>query len=164
MRRPIVVVAVLTVFAQLGVPVLEACGAKFLVATRSARFQRAQHVTRPASILLYQHDDDAGVVEFMTALQSALNGVGHKVTLVANEAALRNAASSNRFNVVMMQLEEALRLRADLKSWSPGAAILPMAAFLTRPQAARAREEFGQILALPAKTSQVFSVVQAAYR
>ena len=162
MRRLMVLVAVLAVVAHLGIPVLEACGAKFLVATRSARFQRAQRATRPANILLYQHNDDAGVGEFMAALQSTLKDVGHKVTLVATEAALHDTASNNQFNVVMMQLDTARRLRGNLKSWSPDAAILPMKEFVTRPEASRAKEEFGQMLALPVKTSQLFSVVEAA--
>jgi DNA-binding NtrC family response regulator len=164
MRRIIVPVAVLAVFAHLGGPVLEACGAKFLVATRSARFQRAQRTARPATILVYQHDDEAGVVEFMAKLQSMLQGVGHQVTLVANETALRDAATNNEFNVVMMQLDAARRLRDDVKSWAPGTAILPMDAFVTRPEAARAKKEFGQMLALPTTDRQLYSIVQAAYR
>jgi hypothetical protein len=64
----------------------------------------------------------------------------------------------------MLQLDSARRLRDDLKTWLPGAAILPMAAFVTRPEAARAKDEFGQMLPLPAKTTQVFSVVESAYR
>jgi hypothetical protein len=146
-------------------PLFEAaCGAKFLVATRSARLQRLQRAARPANILVYQHDTDAGVVEFMGALRDTLAGVGHRVTIVESEAALRQAAQTSDFNVVMLQLDQARRLRGNVESWAPDASILPMAAFVTRPDAASAKEEFGQILALPTKTSQLFSVVQAAYR
>jgi hypothetical protein len=64
----------------------------------------------------------------------------------------------------MMQLGEARRFHDDLKGWSPRTAILPMKDFVTRAEAARAKEEFGQMLALPTLDTQVFSTIQAAYR
>jgi CheY-like chemotaxis protein len=148
----------------LGEPVLEACGAKFLVATRSARFQRMQRATRPANILVYRHTDEAGVVEFIAALESTLERAGHSVTLATSESALRTETQTGEFNVVMMQLDEARRLRSNLAAWEPGAAILPMAAFLTKPQSSQAKQEFGQVLALPLKDTQLFAVVQGAAR
>jgi hypothetical protein len=164
MRKCYVLIAAVTVLGFLGEPVLEACGAKFLVATRSARFQRMQRATRPASILVYRHSEEAGVVEFMAALESTLERAGHSVTLVASESALRDQTQTGEFNVVMMQLDEARRLRSNVAAWEPGAAILPMAAFLTRPEASRAKQEFGQVLALPSKETQLFAVVQSAAR
>jgi hypothetical protein len=164
MRRFIVLVAVLTILPEAGAPVLEACGAKFLVALRTARFQRVQRATRPAHILLYQHDSEAGVVEFMSALQGALQTAGHKVTLVTSETALRETASATEVNVVMLQLDAARRLHGSLTSWSPGASILPMKAFVTRAEAARAKKEFGHMLPLPTKVSQLFSTVESAHR
>lgn len=164
MRNILASVAILAVSAQFDTGLLEACGAKFLVATRSARFQRAQHTPHPAKILVYQHNRDSGVVEFTTALKDTLDGVGHQVTVAAGEAALRDAARGGDFNIVMMDLDEARRLKTDLKSWLPHATILPMGAYVTRPAAAAAKEEFGQVLTLPTKATQLFSVVQAAYR
>jgi hypothetical protein len=163
MRRLIVPAAVLTACVQLGGPVLEACGAKFLAVTGSARLQRARHTTRPATILLYQHDSDAGLAEFMAKLQNVLIGVGHKVTLVTSEAALRDAAANSEYKLVMMQLDAARRLRSDLQSRSPRAVILPMEAFVTRPERARLKQEFGRVLELPTTDRQLFSVVEAAY-
>jgi hypothetical protein len=152
------------VCVHLGVPVLEACGAKYLVANRTARLQRTQRATRPATILLYQHDNNASVVKAITALQGKLNGVGHKVTIVSSEGALREEASSNQFNVVMMQVDAARRLRSDITSLAPHTTILPMQDFATRVEAARVKEEFGQVLALPTLDNQLYSVVQGAYQ
>jgi CheY-like chemotaxis protein len=164
MRRLIVPAAVLTVCVQFGVPVLEACGAKFLAVTGSARLQRARHTSRPATILLYQHDSDAGLTEFMTKLKTVLIDVGHEVTLVTSEAALRDAAASREYNLVMMQLDAARRLRSDLHSRSPRAVILPMQTFVTRPQRAQLKREFGQVLELPTTDRQLFSVIETAYQ
>lgn len=169
MKSLFATIAVLGLLASVSAPVLDACGAKFLVATRAARFQKMQRADRPANILVYQHSDDpeqdaAGVQEFTVALSALLEKVGHTVTVAPTEDALRAAARTNDFNVVMIELDSARRLRADLSSWSPGAAVLPIGQFLTRDQAALAKEEFGQVLRLPAKESQVLSTVQASDR
>lgn len=164
MRRLVTVFAVVAAATYAGPTVLDACGAKFLVATRSARFQRTQRTTHPARILVYQHSSDRGVAEFTSALQETLNGVGHTVTVVAGEAALRDAARGGGYDIVMMQLDAARRLKASVRSWLPDATLLPMGAYVTRPAAAAAKEEFGQVLTLPARTSQLFAVVQAAHR
>ena len=164
MRKLIVLLVVLTAFVDMSSRVLEACGAKFLVVTKSPRFHLGQRTTRPATILVYQHDDVAGVVEFIAAAQNALNGVGHKVTVVTSEAALRDATRRQTFNVVMMQLDAARNLRSDLTSWSPGAVILPMKEFVPGAEAARVKGEFGHLLTLPTTDRELLSVVKAAYR
>ncbi len=163
MRRLSVTIAVLTVLVHLGGPVLEACGAKFLVATRIARHQRLRYAASPANILVYQHTDDEGVVEFSAALHDVLENVGHTVTVVASEDDLQDAARTHDFNIVMMELDVARRLRTDVESWSPDSVVLPMVAFATRPQASRAREEFGLVLRLPAKKSALLSTVHDAH-
>ena len=162
MRKLIVLLAVLTGVVDMSGRVLEACGAKFLVATGSPLLPRAERTTRPAAILVYQHNDDPGVVEFIVELRNLLNGVGHKVTVVTSEAALRDAASRQNFNVVMMQLDAARRLRNDLSSWSHGAAIVPMKPYVGGAEAARVKEEFGRLLKLPTTPHVVLSVVRAA--
>jgi hypothetical protein len=164
MRKLIVLVVVLVAFVEMSGRVLEACGAKFLVAMKSPRLQQAQRTIRPAAILVYQHNDDRGLVEFVAALRNALNGVGHKVTVVTSEAALRDAARRHKFNVMMMQLDAARLLRNDLTASSPGTAILPMKEFVTNAEAARVKEEFGQMLTLPTTDLKVLSVVKAAYK
>jgi hypothetical protein len=164
MRRRLVFIAMLTVSIQANSQLLEACGAKFLVATRAARFQRIARATHPANILVYQHNDDAGVAAFAGSLRDHLNDVGHTVTVVAGETALRAAARRGGYNIVMMQLEEAYRLKTDIRASLPEARILPMGKYVTGPAAAAAKEEFGHVLRLPAKTNEVLSVVQAAYK
>lgn len=164
MKKLIVSLTILTGFVYMNGPLLEACGAKFLVSTRSPRHPKAKRATTPAAILLYQHSNEAPVVEFFGQVQDTLTGVGHKVTLVTNEAALRDAAGSERSNVVIMQLDAARRLRGDLSSRSRGAAILPVKAFVTRAEAVRVKEEFGQMLTLPTTDRNLLSVVENSYR
>lgn len=164
MRAFIVLVAVLTGFVQLSGRVLEACGAKFIVATKSPRFQLAHRTPRPATILLYQHTPDPDVAGFIVELRNVLKSVGHKVSIATSETALREAAGRQKFDVVMMELDAARRLRNDLTSWSGGAAILPMKQYVPGAEAARVKEEFGQMLKLPTTDRELLSVVRDAHR
>ena len=163
MRRFMVLVAVCVLSAPTGTALLEACGAKFLVATGSALWQRSQRSRHPAKILVYQHSRDADVVEFVAKLRTMLTGMGHHVTVADGPQALSDASGGD-FNVVMLELDEARRLKASLESTLPNAAILPMDALITQPVIARAKQDFGRMLVLPATSREVFSTVEAAYR
>ncbi|HLG56887.1 MAG TPA: hypothetical protein VI485_16230 [Vicinamibacterales bacterium] len=163
MKRFIVLVAALILSVPPGAALLEACGAKFLVATGSALWQRSQRTTHPASILVYQHSRDADVVEFVAKLRTMLTAMGHHVTVADGQQALGDASAGN-FNLVMLELDEARRLKASIESKLPNAAILPMDALVTQPVIARAKQDFGRMLVLPATSREVFSTVEAAYR
>ena len=164
MKRLSLAIAALMAFVYLGSPVLEACGAKFLVATRIARYQRLQFSARPANILVYQHtSDDEEVVALAEALRLVMEDVGHSVTVVESESDLQNAAEAEDFDIVMMDLDVARRLRSNIESWTPESALLPMVAYATRPQASRARQEFGQVLRLPAKRVELLSTVHETH-
>jgi CheY-like chemotaxis protein len=163
MKRLVVAAATLAIVLQCGTTLLEACGAKFLVATGSAFLQRLQRTRQPANILIYQHTRDSDVVEFVTKLRAMLRDMGHQVTVADGEAALRDSAGG-KFTVVMLKLDEARRLKVNIASALPNAAILPMDALVTQPVIAVARQEFGRMLVLPATTKEVFSTVEAANR
>jgi hypothetical protein len=163
MRRFIVLVAVFTLWVPAGTTLLEACGAKFLVATGSALWQRSQRSTHPANILVYQHSRDAEVVEFVAKLRTMLAAMGHHVTVADGQQALSDA-SAGHYNLVMLELNEARRLKTSIESKLPNAAILPMDALVTQPVIARAKQDFGRMLVLPATSREVFSTVEAAYR
>lgn len=163
MKRLVAVAAATIMSVQVGTTLVDACGAKFLVATGSALLQRSQRTRHPANILVYQHTRDTDVVEFVTKLRSMLGAMGHTVTVADGEAALRDA-SGGKFSVVMLKLDEARRLKASLASTLPNATILPMDALVTQPVIAVAKQEFGRMLVLPATTKEVFSTVEAAYK
>lgn len=164
MKRLLTLVAASALVMQFGSGILEACGAKFLVATRSAQRQRMVRTSRPATILLYQHNNSAGVVEDTTALRDLLKGVGHTVTIAAGEAALHDAAQSGGFNLVVMQLAEAQRLKTAVNASLPNAAILPVAVLASSSVSAAAKAEFGKVLIVPTKTSEILSTVESAYK
>jgi len=169
MKHVVAAVVVVALLTPAGVAIVEACGAKFLVAARSARLQKMQRAAKPANILLYQHSDDpkqdaADLEDLTTGMSVLLDKVGHSVTVAASEDALRETIRSADFDVVIVQLGAARRLRPDLNSWAPGTTVLPMERYLTKAQAAQAKEEFGQLLKLPATPTEVLSTVRDSAR
>ena len=163
MQKLLAVAAAAIMSVQVGTTLVEACGAKFLVATGSAFWQRSQRSQHPANILVYQHNRDTDVVEFVTKLRGMLGAMGHKVTVADGEAGLRDA-SGGKFSVVMLKLDEARRLKGSLAAALPNATILPMEALVTQPVIAVAKQEFGRMLVLPATTKEVFSTVEASHK
>lgn len=168
MKNLLVTIAISAIVALASGPVLEACGAKFLVATRAARFQKMQRAAHPANILIYQHSDQpnvdaAGLAEFVEKMRTILERVGHTVTVVESEDALQARVRGADFDVVMMELDAARRLRSDIRTWTPGASVLPIGSFLTTSQAALAKEEFGEVVRIPGSDSQMLSSVQKSY-
>jgi hypothetical protein len=112
---------------------------------------------------VYQHSREADVVAFVTKLRTMLTHMGHQVTVADGEGELRDA-SGGRFNVVMLNLDEARRLKPGIVLALPKATILPMDALVTQPVIALAKQEFGRMLVLPATTKEVYSTVEAAHR
>lgn len=163
MKRLLTAITALVIWAQFGPAVMEACGAKFLVATGTAQLQRSQRTKHPARILVYQHSRNADTVAFVTKLRDMLKGMGHQVSVADGEAGLKDVSGST-FNVVMLRLEEARRLKSVVTSAQPNATILPMDALVPSPVIAVAKQEFGRMLVLPATTHEVYSIVEDAHR
>ena len=57
MKNRLVVFIILLGAAILYEPVVEACGSKFLVGSRAARYQRMRRAVNPSTILIYTRQD-----------------------------------------------------------------------------------------------------------
>lgn len=164
MRQLFALVTVSALLVPLGSEALEACGAKFLVAVRSAQRQRMQHTRQPGNILLYQHSNSREVVEETTALRDLLNSVGHTAVIAPGEAALRDAGRTGRFDLVMMELSQARSLKSSVQSSLPGAKILPVAVLEETRVRDAAKKEFGRVLKAPARANETLEVVASALK
>lgn len=160
MKKTLAVAVAFALLIQPGVEVLDACGAKFLVATRGALRQRLLRTRRPANILLYQHSNTPDVVEDTTALRDLLNGVGHTVTIADEEKELRDATRAGGISLVVMELGQARRLKSSL----PNANILPVAVVEETRVQLEAKQEFGHVLKAPARPNDILSVVESALK
>ena len=160
MKRLFFALVMLAGVVGLSVPVLEACGAKFLVSSRAARYQQMQ-AAQSANIFLYWNETAENEAEtrennkYYEAFQEALENVGHRIDATTDEDVFREAARSGEFDIIMMPLAAAREFRREVESLAPGAVLLPVVEFATRAEKSRAQQEFGQVLATPATTQNM---------
>ena len=162
MKNRLFVLMILLGAASLYNPVVEACGAKFLVGSRAARYQRLQRVANPSTILIYSRQD-ANTPEderLDPEFKANLEKVGHTIQVATDPDAFQSAMGTGRFNIVLMDLEDARQMQAQVQSSS--AVLLPFVAFPTRPEYSQAKEEFGLVLRTPTTMRKLLSAVQEA--
>ena len=83
MSRTLPLVVVLALSASAWYPAAQACGDKFLMVGRGAKFQRAYASVYPGKVLIYarpSHDPKAGVNNVQ--LHKALRQAGHAVSII----------------------------------------------------------------------------------
>ncbi len=166
MRRLLLVCSLLLGTAIVGDFVLDACGSKFLVGARSARYQRLQMTMNPASILWYYEEgpdtpeDERWDPEFAAWMEK----IGHTIELAGDPDELRSAMLAGKFDVVILQIDQAREHRAELEMLAGDAVLLPMLVFPTRPEYSKAKREFGTVLKTPSTTSGLLSAIDKAQK
>ena len=165
MRRLLLGVLFLAAAMVLGDTVLDACGSKFLVGARSARYQRLQTALHPSTILFYweddpttEEDDEASWAE----VRAAIEKVGHRFEMATNRSTFDSAVRAGKFEIIMMSLNEARSRQTDVAAIAPDSVLLPFVEFPTRPEYSKAKREFGQVLKIPATVSQLLSTIDKA--
>lgn len=93
-----------------GSAVLDACGDKFLMVGRGLTFGRAYASIYPGNILIYSGPRTSPLHEKM---QLQIRRAGHRVTLVADEAALLDTLSGNQTDIVIADV--AIKATLDSK-------------------------------------------------
>jgi hypothetical protein len=118
MKRLVLVLVVSGVVAGLSDTVLTACGSKFLVASKGARYQRVLASIQPARILFYWPEDASTREEdrWNPAASEMLESAGHTVEVSWNDKTFLHAARGGHFEVLVLPIDDARRLRPDLAS------------------------------------------------
>ena len=119
MSRTALLVAALIVGVPALYPVGQACGDKFLMVGRGARFQRAYASVYPGKVLIYARpstDPKAAIRD--PQLHKALRQAGHAVSVIEDWALLEQALKTVPVDVVLVDVAEAAKLR-DLVAASP---------------------------------------------
>jgi hypothetical protein len=115
-RRALLVVA-LTVAAPALYPVAHACGDKFLMVGRGAKFQRAYASVHPGKVLIFVRpstDRKAAIRD--PQLHRALRQAGHAVSVIEDWMLLEQALKAVPIDVILVDAEEAARLRTAIGS------------------------------------------------
>ena len=119
MSRIALLVAALIVSVPALYPIAQACGDKFLMVGRGARFQRAYASVYPGKVLIYARsstDPKAAIRD--PQLHKALRQAGHAVSVIEDWALLEQALRTVPVDIVLVDVAEAARLR-DLVASSP---------------------------------------------
>jgi hypothetical protein len=117
MSRTARLVVALTVGASALSPVAQACGDKFLMVGRGAKFQRAYASLYPGKVFIYARpssDPKAGVSNLQ--LHKALRQAGHAVSIIEDWALLEQALKTVPFDVILVDVAEGPRLQALVSS------------------------------------------------
>jgi hypothetical protein len=114
-------IAVLVVALMVSVPaiysVAQACGDKFLMAGRGAKFQRAYASVYPGKLLIYsQPSRNVKTAIRDPQLYKALRQAGHTVSIIDDWTLFENALRSGPVDVVLVDVAEASRLQPIVAS------------------------------------------------
>lgn len=164
MRRLQLLCLVLAGTAFLTDPVLDACGSKFLVGARSARYQRLLVTMNPARILWYYEEkqDTPEDERWDPEFEAYMEKVGHTIEVAGSFDELRSAMRAGKFDIVILEIDYARELRSELESLSPGSVLLPVLEFPSRPEYSKAKREFGTVLKFPSTESGILSTIEKA--
>jgi hypothetical protein len=119
MSRTALLIVALIVSVPALYPAGQACGDKFLMVGRGARFQRAYASVYPGKVLIYARsstDPNAAIRD--PQLHKALRQAGHAVSVIEDWALLEQALRTVPVDIVLVDAAEAARLR-DLVVASP---------------------------------------------
>lgn len=138
-----------------------ACGDKFLVIGRGLRYERAYAAQNPGTILIYrdQKSDDAKASD---DLEKALKKAGHKVQSVNDEATLNAALKASKFDLVVMNLNDATMLEQQIIDSPSKPAVLPVIYNRTGKELTEAGKQYDCILKASGKNTDTLKVVDAA--
>jgi hypothetical protein len=111
MRRFVTLVAILFVGASSLSPLL-ACGDKFLMVGRGAKFQRAYASVHPGKVLIFARPsktDKAAIRD--PQLHKQLRQAGHTVSVIEDWALLEQAIKTVPVDLVLVDVAEASRMK-----------------------------------------------------
>jgi len=112
MSRAAPLVVALALILPAFYPTVEACGDKFLMVGRGAKFQRAYASVYPGNLLIYARpstDPKAAIRD--PQLHKALRQAGHSVSVIEDWSLLEQALKTVPVDVVLVDVAEASKLQ-----------------------------------------------------
>lgn len=112
MLRMLVVAVSIAIGVATLTPVLQACGDKFLMVGRGAKFQRVYASINPGRVLIYARPATANKAAIRDPqLHKALRQAGHSVSVIEDWSLLEQAMKTVSVDVVLVDVAEADRIR-----------------------------------------------------
>lgn len=112
---------------QAAAPSVEACGDKFLLVGRSARFRQAYAAIHPASIVVFAQPQRGSAKAIRDPrLQADLKAAGHRVSVVEDERALARTLESGGIDFVLTDAVDADRIATQVDNAPARPTVLPV--------------------------------------
>jgi hypothetical protein len=150
---------ILLAIASLGSDVVSACGDKFLLVGRGARFQQAYAAIHPASILIVlppKSVKSAAVRD--SRLVTALKMAGHRVDLAQQPANLAEILGRSRYDIVLVERTDASTI-PDVGVGQPRAAVIAVLEEPSSAELALARQQLEFVLKTPQPLFQILNLL-----
>ena len=142
--------------------ILLACGDKFLVSSRSTRYQKPAVARTPSAILIWANPASelskglAGV-----AVDDTLRKVGYRPTTVATASEFDQALNRGGWDLVIVGAADAQAVSERLRS-AGSPAVVPVALNPTTAQFQQVKKEYAVVLKAPAKRQSFLDAVDEA--
>jgi hypothetical protein len=160
MRYRACVIGLIGVAGLCAGPSLLACGDKFLVAGRGARFQREG---ARATVVIYAPLSSTlrGGPENLS-IDSVLNRAGYRPTVVASAEELGRILKDGNQGIVLVDIADVRTVEKLVPAGAPGPVILPVLSSASRQEVATARKTWGVALKSPASSDSLLDAVDEA--
>jgi hypothetical protein len=127
MKFRIVMLLAAAVVLQLGAESLQACGDKYLLNGRGAKFKQAYAAIYPASVVIFARPQRGSAKEIRDPrLLADLKQAGHRVAVVEDERALTRTLEAERVDVVLTDGADADQLTTQAATIATRPKVLPV--------------------------------------
>jgi hypothetical protein len=143
MRRRFIATSLMLVSVAGGWQVAEACGDKFLLVGRGARFQRAYASVNPGHVLVYARPAlRAGTPLRDTRLHRLLRQAGHAVSVIEDDTLFEQAVRSPTVDIVLVDLTDAERVDGLARAAASRPRVVPVRPVVNTPELDRLQQQF----------------------
>ncbi|MGQ0736231.1 MAG: hypothetical protein ACT4QD_21580 [Acidobacteriota bacterium] len=143
MRRMLMVASLIAAGLVGASVVAEACGDKFLLVGRGARFQRAYASVYPGHVLVYARPGLGAKAPLRDArLHSLLRQAGHAVSVIEDESLLAQAVRSANIDILLVDLSDAARVDAMAANSVSRPRTVPVRPVVDTPELKKLQQQF----------------------
>lgn len=136
MRTRILMVIVAVVLLQSDMGRVQACGDKFLMIGKGAKFRQAYAAIYPAEVVVFaQPQRGAAKAILDPRLLTDLKQAGHRVSIIEDERALSRTLATDRVDVLLTDAADADRLAEQADSAPTKPRVLPVMVKPTKEEA-----------------------------
>ena len=143
MRKSAATLLTAVVLVQHGAAGVQACGDKFLLVGRGAKFRQAYAAIYPATILIFAQAQRSSAKAIRDPrFQADLKTAGHRVSVVEDERALARAMESDRVDLVLTDSADADRVAKQADTAPSRPRVLPVMFEPTKEEAKAVEQRY----------------------